>query len=130
MRWRRSRLCGQSANFDIAVPSEILHNYATHGLLDSISYRGKPISIGSKIMIMGPMEQRSYDETGNYIDLRGIAMIGQRYAAVRCYVAVSEFRKLQSQAYVYESMLPGHSQPEVAIRGKNIRRTRWKPDHH
>lgn len=110
-------LLAQQASFNTAVPSDLLHTYATHGVLSSITYRGKPIAKGSKIITMGVLEDRNYDEVGDYLDLEGIAMIGQLYGAVRCYMPRSEFRKLQSTTYVYESVIPGHSQPQVAVEG-------------
>jgi hypothetical protein len=113
-------ISAQDTCWESSVPSDILHNYAVNGLLNSVKFRGKPVSKGSKIVVMGVLEGHDSDDIGDYLDLEGTLMIGSRYGLVRCYMPRSEFQKLQRSSFVYQSVVPGHSQPQVAVEGTII----------
>jgi hypothetical protein len=112
-----SAVAAQEMAWESSVPSDILHNDAINGLLSSLKFKGKPISNGSRIVVIGVLTGHDYDEKGSYLDLEGTLVIGLRYGLVRCHMRESEFRKLQMSSYVYQSMLPGNSRPQVAVEG-------------
>ena len=114
-----ARLNGQSLSFQSFVPPDVLHNYANSGLVAQISFNGRPVHPGMRIVVFGPVIGRNIDSKGAFFDLKGAPSIGHSNGVVRVYVAQVEFDKLQSDDYVYIP-LGGTSSTSIALSGNYI----------
>lgn len=103
-------------SFDVYIPADALHNYAHQGAIGTVRYKGVPLRSGSRVLIYGEFFESGIDEGKTFVDLKGTSWIGRPHGFVRCYVPASEIRKLQSESFVFRSMV-GNRRSGVAIEG-------------
>jgi hypothetical protein len=112
--------------FENFILSGHLHHYYNGGNVNLLRFNGKPVANGMKITVFGPVEDRSFDGNGTYLDLKGAPSIGRPNGVVRVYMPASEFNKLQSDDYLYkwpDTARP--TPPEVAVEGTLVGLNRY-----
>jgi hypothetical protein len=106
----------QGLDFQDFMPAEILHNYYNQRAENQLRFKGRPIASGMRVLVLEAIQDRGFDGTGTYLDIKGSGWIGRPDGVVRIYMAAKEFDKLQSETYVYRSMDRRRYRPdEVAI---------------